>query len=216
MTLIRSIAALSLLVFALCPPPLRASPVFRFTLNSLDVPFSTPGITITGEIFGLPDNGTGSATRVVVNSITGVSLESDSRFNNLPVDLIGPFFTNAGIGIPVPGNQFVVQNDVITSAFFTALALPPSHSETFSLGWAGYLLNSGTGGIVQVPQPDGLFANTSSLQYLITLGTATYELESEVPEPSLLLPMLAASMIGVVVRYRSRRVSPGAGIALKR
>jgi hypothetical protein len=187
---------------------LHADPVFDFSWTSTgqaDFNYTGNPVTITGQIFGLPDNGTGPATDIVVDSITGATPDAGTIFTQLPVDLM-----NTGCQTPTnfalfDQNTFAVQNDVITSAsFFCESNL--DLAGTFGLGtgtpWAEFI----SGGLIDPAPPDFiLFApNFGGIGYM---GTATYSL-APVPEPSPLAAIVAAVLAAIAVRrYRKSETS---------
>jgi hypothetical protein len=196
--MIRSVLAFA---FVLGCSALQADPVFDFSWTSIGPPefdYSTAGVTITGQIFGLPDNGTGPATDIVVDSITGVTPDPVTIFSNLPVDLMsaGCQVTN----FPSDNDdQFVVQNDVITSAsFFCQENL--AYTGTFGLGtgtpWAEYI----SGGLIYPAPPDFVVFEPGSIPGY--MGTATYSL-APVPEPSHVPVIVLAMFLAIAIGRRS-------------
>ena len=177
----------------------QASPVFQFTWTSVSVLGEGQGVTFTGEILGLPDNGSGPASDVVLDSITGATPDPGIPFSYLPVDLLGPDFEPA-FPLAFTANQFVVQNDVITSALFAAQGSNTAiGSEYFILGQGIQLIELMTGGTIDSAPPDvvSMFATPYSHA---NYGTATYTLVT--PEPSTAALILLGLTTGAIYRKR--------------
>jgi len=189
------------LVLALGCATVRADPVFDFSWTSVGLPYELPaGVVITGQIFGLPDNGSGPASDIVVDSITGVTPDPSTIFSNLPVDLMSAGCQVSG-GLISNDNAFVVQNDVITSAsFFCQDSFAYDGAFGFGTGtlWAEYL----SGGILYPAPPD--FAYFEPRDGVGFMGTATFSL-APVPEPSYLAIVVLAMSAAITAARRHRK-----------
>jgi len=92
------------------PPRANAATVdVDFSLNN--VTGTVPG-TVTGEIFGLPLNGTGAAADLQIYSAPGVLAP------NLPAIPFSVFSYASGLGQPIVQNSFTVTNGIVTAAAF--------------------------------------------------------------------------------------------------
>jgi hypothetical protein len=171
------------LIGLLHPSTTHAGPLdFMFSFTGTVPPGSVAG-TVTGEIFGLTNNASGSASNVVIDSYP------------------------AGLGLPTPpltifsnitSNSFTVMNNAITDADYFAFD---------AADLIGLLINFPTAKGQNLNELENLGTTANNTVNLDGLAGITFTLVPSVPEPASVTLLATALALLWPLRRRGRRLA---------